>query len=581
MIVSSTMTHKITFIINKGDYTSVDVKVSDRVIPLQWTLEEYAGIFHEDVWELCDSIPDDLHMRRPVNMACCIKSPIREKTIVGELQLYSTYVLKSQTSTPVYLFRPLDYHYPSFYIHSNLKKKYSANVLISIQVNDWKDGSKFPDGTTKECFGLITQYSAMEMALFHHFQLSRKSFKLPTSTTSFPPFMRTKITADITSIDPDGCTDIDDAFTYEDGTLLIHISDVFHNCKWFPESMEELISQLPRTTSVYMKETLLPMLVAEWSSNKASLLQGTTKHMLTLEIKEVNGEFVYRLFPTIGKIRRNATYDNYIMSNELCDYVSRVYGDMTRRYTTNRNNSIRKFEIVDTHTLVEAMMIIYNDYFGNTVANCIVRTQEKSVPVVPDNIDNTVRQFVIFTQMNKANYSWKTDTTGEHSTLGLANYTHVTSPIRRMTDLLNQYIYYNHSALPVESVCAIMNKYEKQLRIYYRKRNIIYLGEQLYRNKTTASTTVYITAANAFKNRMTLYFPDESLSIRVPIVPNKLLDIREIQTGPREIIIRDLQNATSTTLPLFQKLSVTLVGKPNIFAIDDSLKIKWHDIEEK
>lgn len=566
------MSHQLQFTVHKGDYTKVDVIVDNsNTVRLEWDIDRYHDIFHGDLW-VSDEILDI--KKRPERMER-IHCPVQNMVLVGELQLYSTYVLKSDTSTPVYMFRPLDYHFPSFYVHSNLRKKYKTNVWISIQVGEWSTSSKFPSGSTKECFGEITDYTAIEMALFHHFQLARKSFKIPSELGYSLPIDRVAIKHDIISIDPDGCTDIDDAFSFTVDTLYIHISDVLHNCGWFPNSLQQLINELPRSTSVYLKDTVIPMLAKEWSSGKASLLQGQRRHMLTLEIKRIDGEFQYRFYPSTGKIKRNATYDTYKMTDDLVQFVSNAYADIVGKYRSD--DPIREFQITDTHTLVEAMMIMYNLYFGNSFSPCIVRTQQSSSPyILPDDIDSDIRQFLMFTRMNKANYEWKDETAQTHATLGLCYYTHVTSPIRRMTDLVNQYLYYRRQDIDYTKLCEDMNRYEKTLRTYYRRRNLLYLADSLYRVKEGRSCTVSITAVNVWKNHMTVYFPDERISIRVPIVHSKLLDIHQLQSSDTDIKIQNIQTGEITTLPLYKKIQVSLFGKPNMFAIDDSLKIKWH-----
>jgi exoribonuclease R len=571
------MTYELTFFVNKGDYTSVELHISsiEEPIPIQWNINDYCGIFHEDVYIHDGDIPETIAIKRPVGL---VLKERRKTLLAGELQLVSTYVLKSATSTPVYLFRPLDYHYPSFYVHSNLKKKYNGNVWISIAIAEWKANAKFPDGTTKECFGAVGDYVAMEMALFVHFELFRKAFKIPTDLGISFDKERTVIKGDIISIDPQGCTDIDDAFTFDGDTLWIHISDVFCNCRWFPTSLEELCSQLPRSTSVYMKETIIPMLPKEWSSGKASLLQGERRHMLTLEIKKSSTGYDYQFYPSTGKIKRNYSYEEFALTPILRQFTQDAYDAMSTRFKSSTED-LRDFKVADTHTLIEAMMIMYNLYFGNYFKNVLVRTQQSSGAKLDETVNERIRQYLWITKMNKANYEWKNAQVEQaHSTLGLCYYTHATSPIRRMADLVNQYMFYQSGN--IVNICNEMNVYEKKLRMYYRKRNVIYLAEKMYKMKDTRKVSIYITSINILKNRMSIYFPDENLSVRVPIVPSKLLDIRKIGADDKILSITDKHTGEIQTIPIGEEVLATVSGRPNLFAIDDSLKIKL-SIEEK
>jgi exoribonuclease R len=612
----------IQFHIYKGDYTHVTASTIPQYkeesadaceYQLKWDVETYYGIFDGDVWNIVgiDKI-DDILLQRPLDMNC-ISSEISmkpAKAIVGELQLYSTYIFKTTTSTPVYLFRPIDYRLPSFYVHSNMKKKYDANVWISIDYTAWKSTDKFPSGSTKECYGSVNDFSATEVALFHHYQLYKKPFKIPTQETHtnkkvlHVPFKRP-----IISIDPDGCRDIDDAFSFEhDETtgitkLWIHISDVIHNTKWLnlstgdserPLALDTLIERLPRSTSTYLKKSIIPMLPNEWSSGNASLLQGETRYMLTLEIiyNTMTSEFQYDFIPTRGKITKNETYDSYTMSDVLQQSVSSIYTDTLSRYSSN-DGSMREFRVIDTHTLIEAMMIIYNVHFGNKVKQSIIRTQCSPNATRgiyhPQNVaDTQLMNYLRIIKMEKASYRWIPHHSSEsttHSTLGLARYTHASSPIRRMVDLLNQYIYYyrlesNEVAENLERQIETINQYEKLLRAFYRKLNVIYMANRASDPSNPLECDVFVVSVNIEKNRMTLYIPSENVSVRVPIVHSELLEITKVtMIDGHSICCQSSIDGTTKVIPMYRRIKTKFFGKPNLFAIDNSLKFVMEIVE--
>jgi len=607
----------IQFQVHNGNYTNVTATAvsteSEPVtITLSWDINTYYDIFHDDTWDVptITSISEIASERPTVMTRVSSKVAGKQISIVGELQLYSTYIFKTDTSTPVYLFRPLDYHLPSFYVHSNMKKKYASNVWISIDYLSWDKTNKFPKGATRECFGPVADHASMENALFHHTQLYRQPLKcpdwvLPSSSTQPPPKQteRSKpipFKKPIISIDPDGCRDIDDAFSFEhdEGTgrtvLWIHISDVLHNTNWnrWGITLESLIS-LPRSTSVYMKKSIVPMLPTIWSSNMASLLQGEVRNMITLEVEWMPSmPLQYRFISTRGKITKNETYDSYQMSDALQRTVSTIYADTVSSYSNME--TMRDFHIVDTHTLIEAMMIIYNVHFGHHVKNSIIRTQRPSSVTMKgsmcDSIDNTMdtdlSNYLRITRMNKAVYSLESSSDGytSHASLGLLRYTHASSPIRRSIDLLNQYIYYyglnssGDNPIVISQYLESVNRYEKMLRAFYRKLNVIDMANNIA--DTDGPIDTYIVSANTEKNRMTLYIPSRSISIRVPIVHPKLrelytLSMEDTMTERHPVIllnpISDKTQEKPRRLPMFKHIPTRYYGKPNLFAIDDSL----------
>ena len=632
-----TSTMYIQFHIHKGDYTHVTARVVGNEditeIELKWDVSTYYDIFNNDVWSI-EGIADfaDIINKRPTSSMTRVSSEVAmrpSKVIVCELQLYSTYLFKSKTSTPVYLARPIDHSLPTFYVHSNLKKKYTSNVWISIDYVSWSGADKFPTGSTKECFGSIHEFGATENALFQHYQLVRKSFKIPMTPAQLQQStFAKKVTHDpfkrpIISIDPVGCRDIDDAFSYEhneksgETKLWIHISDVIHNTRWLhmipadanndvtflnptpnlaPVTLESLADNLPRSTSVYLKKSIVPMLPNEWSSGSASLIQGESRYMITLEITiRAEGTVEYQFIPTRGKITKNESYDSYVMTEELQRTVSRLYQDTVARYTNGNTEDIREFRVIDTHTLVEAMMIIYNVHFGNRVKQSIIRTQRpsressrESSPLPDKTLDTSLLNYLRIIKMEKANYLWVGDQCGDstsHHSLGLLRYTHASSPIRRMVDLMNQYIYFYGLSIdiPTLKICINnINQYEKTLRGFYRKLNVLFLADRACDPYKPLERCAYIVSCNTEKNRMSLYIPSESVTIRVPIVHRELVDTVRLVVTESHIEIypvtscvtveRDAPAEPTHRLPLNREILTRFYGKPNLFAIDDSLK---------
>ena len=110
------------------------------------------------------------------------------------------------------------------------KESTKKNQLISIKFTTWDKLDKFPKGELIDIFGDYNNLSSMENALIYLYQLDFKKMKLNNSI-HININDRVEISDKIYSIDPEGCKDIDDAFSLiqkEDTTIFkIHISDVY------------------------------------------------------------------------------------------------------------------------------------------------------------------------------------------------------------------------------------------------------------------------------------------------------------------------------------------------------------------
>ena len=173
---------------------------------------------------------------------------------------------------------------------------------------------------------------------------------------------------------------------------------------------------------------------------------------------------------------------------------------------------------------------------------------------------------------NSAQYS--TEKLG-HETLNINDYSHVTSPLRRMVDLMNQEIYYTKRSsllqkIPIEKI----NNFNKGLKKAYRDIDKLYLSHLVYNNGYN-KTKCYIYDFNIEKNKMYLYFPDKKLSIRNKIVSYKIKDKFTVYSENNNLIIVNNENQNKKILPINKLIDVEVNGKPNIYNVDRSIYIKY------
>ena len=298
----------------------------------------------------------------------------------------------------------------------------------------------------------------------------------------------------IISIDPLGCQDIDDAFGINvcDGKLIlsIYISNVPFTIdrlgvwdyllppKNTPGDGEsDRVSDKVcdasqkhncRISSIYLPDKKITMLPTSLSDNICSLLKGKTSEALAMDItlsSEYKIEKIeYKL--CLIKVKKNYDYDEIDKQlvfdqqyNDVCEAVKQLNVD--RNYMKDIN---------DSHDVIAFLMILMNNEVGKlfqshkcgifrkttnfevhkidgiaTTTATTTTTETETTPTettttatttTTTELPKVVSSFLSNRLNGSGNYSMYEENV-EHKTLGLSAYVHITSPIRRMVDLLN------------------------------------------------------------------------------------------------------------------------------------------------
>ena len=550
-------------IINQ-DYSSYKL-VNDVQIELEYSQPELIfGMFDGDAVDIVDGKITKIQDNSP-------------PYIVGELELFSKYSFKpNKKNTPCYMFRPLDKKYPKFLINSTLKRNSTKNVLVTIQIQKWENNSKFPRGIIVKNLGQINDKKAIQESLLLKRFLAVKSLKcnfkdIPLQFEQMCKDYsdREVLSGDIISIDPDGCRDIDDAFSIKpkNGDIIvdIHISDVYYLL-----TKLNIFDNVENVTSIYLDSYIKGMLPDLISSNIGSLLEKNKRFMLSIEItynSENKSIVSTRLRKTFGMVRKNYTYDNYPKKyNKYFECVSEIYRLITHQV----------MEVNDSHKFIEALMIVYNTIFSHI-------TSEKSIQIYriqqynydkkyTNNCDKQLQHFMDLIQSNSAIYSTKKE---GHSSLEISNYTHATSPLRRIVDLMNQEIFYSNRCNLLQKIdLDYINLFNKNLKKTYRDIHKILLAFNVYNNESY-STKCYIYDFNVDNNSCYLFFPDENMSIKTKLISYKLADKFIIDKNNNKIILACEKTGDKTEIELMKELQVQIYGKPNIFEPDRSIIVDF------
>lgn len=275
---------------------------------------------------------------------------------------------------------------------------------------------------------------------------------------------------DLTHLTPltiDGPTtlDFDDSLTIEeqDGNYLvgIHISDVAH----YVRPGDALFSEaMHRGTSIYFPEGQIPMLPRHLSQGVCSLIQGETRATFSFMILlSPEAEVLkVKIFPSIIRVKRRLTYDEVDKMLES-DREIKLLNMLRRKLRTQRlNNGALLLPFPDVNifidhqgkvhvslsksdtparTIISEMMILANTVAAKYVADRMVPGLFRSQPLLQNRLvhgeDDDLFQNTL--QRKHIPRGELSTTAKFHSGLGVSHYTTVTSPIRRLLDLVMQH----------------------------------------------------------------------------------------------------------------------------------------------
>jgi exoribonuclease R len=254
------------------------------------------------------------------------------------------------------------------------------------------------------------------------------------------------------TIDPYGCTDFDDAFSVEkinDGEKIsIYISNVAGWIMQLDTSMQknDIFAQIQRVSTIYFPTGKLPMLPPILSEHHCSLKAGGMKLVLAMDCYSKKPHIEFKL--AVIRVRENFVYES---ARCLACPAYKMLLDTTRNIANN--------PISDSHDVIEYWMVRMNQECGKKLAEKntgIFRTSSvtETGSLVPANIRDGLAAFrrhnpdgtlAAFRRHNPdrtlAAYSLFETIEHVHEQMNVTNYAHITSPIRRLVDLLNQLMF--------------------------------------------------------------------------------------------------------------------------------------------
>jgi exoribonuclease R len=370
--------------------------------------------------------------------------------IAGTLELTSKvrYGLSTR-GVPQFRFIPYDSSFPPMAVGCSVRNLfYNIHAIVEPSSELCKakvNGNELAKATLVQNLGTPSESSETTLLLttyaFDSQKELRKEFPLNPShlNTKFEPF-REEVKEGITfHIDPKGCRDVDDSFTFTKLSdslwrVWIHIADVD---AWILPGSALDQDAYKRATTFYTSNgySISPMLPKVLSEELASLKGDKPKPTLSLCFlwEEGNAPTNFQWKLTYSKVDHSFTYED-AHSGSLDEF-----GALQRL----------AFQLGgdpgDSHSWVEEMMILYNTKAGELLKQNntgILRRHSGENLEKVEALEEIVRNFpnLKFLTYEAAEFCLPTDENTFHKGLERSAYAYASSPLRRYADLLNQRI---------------------------------------------------------------------------------------------------------------------------------------------
>jgi len=359
---------------------------------------------------------------------------------------------------------PDDTSLPTFLVPYEIKNvgfsKVFENLYVIIQFKEWLN--KHPVGALLEVIGPVDV-----LANFYEYQLYCKNLNISIQKFNKETIASIKkychhdyssaICANykysniedrchipVFTIDPDTCTDFDDAFSIEiiDNNITM-LSIYISNVTILIDNLDLWDAFSKRVSTIYLPDKKRPMLPNILSDGMCSLKAGEIRIAFVMDVF-INGDGeIIEIKHSNCKINvtKNYCYEEPILlTNNLYIDLFYITKKLSHKYRYMKN-------IKDSHDVVAYLMILMNYYtakellkngnglFRSTILNNAVHIPEDME--LPEEVSNFMKIWNSSAGQYIDASKLKEDQTLSHDLLEMDAYVHITSPIRRLPDLLN------------------------------------------------------------------------------------------------------------------------------------------------
>lgn len=463
------------------------------------------------------------------------------KLIPGVLKLFSSVKYgKNKRNIPIILFKPYNGLLPNYFVHTKEKSQKNLYVLIS---HHSENEGKYPRGILQRIIGPIGDYKAEMNYILAIYECSiyNEGFKPWQSIIKKNNHIRNKISNDlqnidelqnvkcdykVMSIDPRGCKDIDDAFhfikkkdTFEIG---IHIADLAF---YIDNSLESIVKK--RCYTIYNEMGVEnPMLPEIYSENICSLVKDQNRRAKSLIFTyDLKGNIISRkLKNSIIKNIRNFTYEK--VDHLIETGIGKNLAEINCLLCIKFYQRLVK-ETLDSHRFIEYIMVLTNKTIGEIIIEkygkaCIIRTHDEPIENIDgfNKLDKADQRYIKMRNFKKAIY--EIDKDKYHYALGIKNYVHFTSPIRRYNDIIIHKIVdgiinkSNQDLELIEDDINMINNIEKRIRKADRMRDKCKLIYQLEKEHLEEEIILDGLVIKIKEKYLLIYFSKYDIEERLP-----------------------------------------------------------------
>ena len=361
---------------------------------------------------------------------------------------------KSKNNRPLYRCIPDDRRMPEFLVPYTVKmgfKKRLYNKYVVFEFNNWN--TKHPEGRLVNVLGDVSvldnfyEYQLYCKSLYASIQDFTKKTMRELKNKSEEHFIDKIMNdynivdrrdCDIISIDPSGSKDFDDAFGLSDideNTQLLSI--YISNVSLWMDALDLWDSFSQRISTIYLPDRKRPMLPTILSDALCSLQENRTRFAFTLDVyidKTTYEITKTEYFNTAIIVKKNLRYEtNEMLTNEIFKKALVL--------TKNLNNKRTYVDTINTgHDVIAYLMILMNYLTAKEfviMKKGIFRSVKSDKTYKsPENIPENVSKFLKMWNSFGGAYV-KIEQLESHDILKFDAYVHITSPIRRLVDLLN------------------------------------------------------------------------------------------------------------------------------------------------
>ena len=392
-----------------------------------------------------------------------------ERTLAGILVFDGKTYGRSSNNKPLYKCIPDNNQLPIFLvpyeerIPSFIKKR--ANNYVLFKFKEWND--KHPIGVISTTIGNVEDIKAFQEYQLYCKELNvslqkftKETVKMVTEqskkenmTNAIIKNSKTedrRIGYNVFSIDPLGSKDFDDAFSIQMYEKYIIISVYIANVPLIIDYLNLWSEFTERVSTIYLPNNKKSMLPPILSDDLCSLQEGKERFAFTMDIKILKNDVVennkelceivdIRFSNTLIKILKNYVYEEPELLNKP------KYG-VLMEYTRHLQKQFPYLdEIKDSHDVVAYYMIVMNYESSKKMIEHNVgifratSSSEKSTQEEIIEPPGEIKNFIKGWKYEMSGYYCDNKERKGHALIanGLSSYTHITSPIRRIVDLIN------------------------------------------------------------------------------------------------------------------------------------------------